>query len=102
MTPWERKLWFSFLNKLPIHIYRQKSIGNYIADFYCPKAKIIIELDGSQHFYDKNIIEDNKRTLYFNSVGITVVRYSNLDIDKCFNAVCDDLYNKLHKHFNVK
>ena len=102
MTPWERKLWNLYLKNLPLHIYKQKPIGKYIADFYCPKAKLVIELDGSQHFYENNILKDDDRTKYFNSLQISVVRYSNSDIDKYFNEVCEDLWNKLNKFFYKK
>ena len=96
MTPWERKLWLKFLRTLPQRINRQKQIGNYIADFYCPSAKLVIELDGSQHYEDVNMIKDRERTKYFESLGIRVVRYTNYDIDTHFENVCEDIYNKLN------
>ncbi len=96
MTPWELKLW-NFLKTLPQKFYRQKAIGNYIADFYCCKAKLIIELDGSQHYQDKNIQNDIIRTKFFESLGLVVVRYTNLDIDKNFGVVCEDIYNRVNK-----
>lgn len=96
MTPWERKLWLKFLRTLPQRINRQKQIGNYIADFYCPSAKLVIELDGAQHYEDVNMIKDRERTKYFESLGIKVVRYTNYDIDTHFENVCEDIYNKLN------
>lgn len=95
MTPWERKLWFAFLKELPIKIYRQKLIGEHIVDFYCARKKTAIEIDGSQHYTEENAKKDNNRTEYLNSLGITVLRYSNADIDKNFKAVCEDIYNHL-------
>ncbi len=95
MTKEERKLWFEFLTNLPIKIYRQKLIGNFIVDFYCHKKKIAIEIDGSQHFFDDEKHKDELRTEYLNSLGITVLRYSNLDISKNFSSVCKDIYNKI-------
>jgi very-short-patch-repair endonuclease len=95
MTPEERKLWYRFLQPLPILVYRQKSFGNYIADFYCPKVKVVIEVDGSQHYDDEGLKRDCERDRYFNSLGITVLRYSNLQINKHFNEVCDDLYRHI-------
>ena len=95
MTPWERKLWFTFLKDLPIKIYKQKLIGEHIVDFYCSSKKIAIELDGSQHFTEESKRNDEKRTTFLNSLGIMVLRYSNADIDKNFKAVCEDIYNKL-------
>ena len=62
MTPWERKLWYVFLRKYPIRFQRQKTIGNYIADFYCAKAKLVIELAGGCHYKDEKIMYDKERT----------------------------------------
>lgn len=95
MTPWERKLWFAFLKDLPIKIYKQKLIGEYIVDFYCASKKIAIEIDGSQHFTEESNQKDEKRTLFLNALGITVLRYTNKDIDNKFKSVCEDFYNKL-------
>ncbi len=88
MTPWERKLWYQFLRGYPIRFQRQKSIGNYIADFYCAKAKLIIELDGSQHYLDSGISHDAEKNEYYKSLGLKVLHFSNLDVDKNFNGVC--------------
>jgi len=62
MTPWERKLWYEFFKGYPVHIYRQKAIGNYIVDFYCAKAKIVVELDGGGHYYEEQKEKDDART----------------------------------------
>ncbi len=91
MTRQERHLWYDFLKSLPITFHRQKVIGNYIVDFYCAQHKLIIELDGSQHYEDQEVIKDKKCDKYFNSLGITVLRYSNLDVDKNFRGVCEDI-----------
>ena len=95
MTKEERHLWYDFLKTLDITFNRQKVIGNYIVDFYCAKAKIVIELDGSQHYEDKGLQTDQKRDNYLNSLGITVLRYSNLDINKNFRGVCLDILNHI-------
>ena len=95
MTPWERKLWYLLLKDLPIKFYLQKLIGNYIVDFYCQEKNVAVEIDGGQHFEDKNINKDNERTKYLNSLGIRVFRYSNNDIDYYFEAVCDDILHNL-------
>ncbi len=97
MTRQERHLWYDFLKTLPITINRQKVIGKFIVDFYCASAKTIIELDGSQHFEDKGILQDQERDKYLTSLGLTVLRYSNLDIDKNFSGVCEDIL----KHLNT-
>ena len=88
MTPWEIKLWCLFLRKYPLRFTRQKPIGRFIADFYCAKAKLVVELDGSGHNSGKQKEKDAVRTDFFESLGITVIRFSNLDIDKNFYGVC--------------
>ena len=88
MTPWERKLWYDFLRHYPVRFQRQKAIGNYIADFYCAKANLVIELDGSQHYEDEGLVNDEKRTEYLEQYGIKVVRISNIDVLKNFEGVC--------------
>ena len=95
MTKEDRHLWFDFLKGLPVTVNRQKVIGNYIADFYCAKAKIVIELDGSQHYYDEGKTRDAQRDEFFRSQGIKVLRYSNLDINKNFTGVCEDILKNI-------
>ncbi len=97
MTKQERHLWYDFLKTLPITVHRQKVIGNYIVDFYCASAKIVIELDGSQHYEDKAIDSDITRDEFLKGLGLTVLRYSNLDINKNFNGVCEDIL----KHIGI-
>lgn len=84
MTEEERKLWHCFLKTCEIKFYRQRVFENYIADFYCPSAHLIIEVDGSQHFEDEGAAKDEKRNAYFYNLGITVLRFSNLQINKEF------------------
>ena len=95
MTKEEKHLWYDFQKDLPITENRQKVIGNYIVDFYIASAKIVIELDGSQHFDDKNMLKDEKRDDYFLEKGITVLRYTNLEIARNFKDVCQDIWNHL-------
>lgn len=95
MTPWERHLWYDFLKNLPIHIYRQKPIDNYILDFYCAKAKLAIELDGSGHSTKSATEHDSVRTMKLNKLGIKAIRYFNNDIDTHFEAVCEDIYKEI-------
>ncbi len=91
MTKEERHLWYDFLKTLPITVNRQKVIGNYIVDFYIASAKIVIELDGSQHYEEKGVENDAKRDAFLNGLGIKVLRYSNLDINQRFESVCEDI-----------
>ena len=91
MTEEERKLWYTFLCKLPIRFRRQQIIGNYIVDFYCHSRGLVIELDGSQHFEDKGKQADLERDTYLRGLGLTVLRYSNLDVNRNFRGVCEDI-----------
>ena len=95
MTKEERHLWYDFLKGLPVMVHRQKVIGDYIVDFYIAEAKIVIELDGSQHYEPEGKRTDEARDAYLHSVGITVLRYSNADINLRFSSVCEDLWNRL-------
>ena len=95
MTKEERHLWYDFLKTLPIMVHRQKVIGNYIVDFYVASAKVVIELDGSQHDDLVGKQADKARDAYLNSLGITVLRYSNADINLRFSSVCEDIWNRL-------
>lgn len=89
MTRHEKHLWYDFLKNYPVKIYKQRIIGNYIADFYCHSAKLVIELDGSQHFEKCAVEYDKERTEFLNSLGIEVLRFPNSDIDKHFYEVCE-------------
>ena len=90
MTRHERKLWYEFLREYPLRFQRQKTIDNYIVDFYCAKARLVLELDGNQHFETEEAIrKDALRTSCLKSKGLEIVRISNIDIDKNFNSVCE-------------
>lgn len=89
MTPWERKLWYEFLRDYPLRFQRQKAIGNYIADFYCAKARLVVELDGGGHYTVEQIKKDSMRTKELESMNLKVLRISNLDIDRNFSGVCE-------------
>jgi len=88
-TKEENLLWYNFLRKYPLQFRRQYIIGNYIADFYCHKAKLVVELDGSGHFQPGQAAYDEKRTEYLKSQGLCVLRFSNLDILRNFVQVCE-------------
>ena len=95
MTKEERHLWYDFLKSLPVMVHRQKVIGNYIVDFYIAQAKIVVELDGSQHYEASGKRADEERDAYLSSLGLTVLRYSNADIHDRFDAVCRDIFMRL-------
>lgn len=88
MTKEEKHLWYDFLRTYPERVLRQRVIGNYIVDFYCAKAKLAIELDGSQHYTDEAKEYDEKRTELLNSFGIKVIRILNQDVNSNFEGVC--------------
>ena len=84
-----------FLKTQAVTFNRQKVIGNYIADFYCAEKKLLIELDGSQHYVDEGQQADQERDAYFDSLGLTVLRYSNRQIHNEFDSVCNDILRHL-------
>ena len=88
MTKEERKLWYDFLRTYPIRFLRQKVLGKYIVDFYCAEAKLVIELDGSEHYTPEGKAYDQERTLFLNEYGINVVRIINNEIHHNFRGVC--------------
>ena len=91
MTKEERHLWYDFLKLYPVQFKRQVPVENYIVDFYCHKAKLVIELDGSQHCEPSKIEYDRKRTAFLQSQGLFVLRISNLDVLKNFRGVCETI-----------
>lgn len=88
MTRQERHLWYDFLRNYYVKVYRQRTIDNYVADFYCPAAKLVVELDGGQHYTEKKMLDDEHRSLIINQYGIHVVRIPNNEIDNNFYSVC--------------
>ena len=93
MTKEEKSLWYGFLRKYPVKVLRQKVIGDYIVDFYCPAAKLVIEVDGIQHKLDPDvIIHDIDRTDYFRQYKIEVYRINNGALHgDAFGHVCAKL-----------
>lgn len=91
MTPQEKQLWYHFLSKYPVRMLKQKVIGNFIADFYCAKAKLVIELDGGQHYMENGPAYDEERAAIINAYGIEVIRFSNSEVDENFAGVCEKI-----------
>ena len=89
MTKEERHLWYDFLRAYPARFSRQKVLGKYIADFYSAEAKLVIELDGSQHYEDGNIGKDTERTTFLDGYGLTVIRIPNNEVSRNFRGVCE-------------
>ncbi|MBE5795490.1 MAG: DUF559 domain-containing protein [Clostridiales bacterium] len=89
MTKEERHLWYDFLRSYPVRFSRQKVFGKYIADFYSAEAKLVIELDGSQHYEDRSIAKDADRTAFLDGYGLTVFRIPNNEFSRNFRGVCE-------------
>ena len=97
MTDAEKLLWSEIRSKQlkGVQFYRQKPLGSYIVDFYCPSAKLIIEVDGGQHYSDEGQTKDAQRDAYFNKLGLRVKRYSDREVLKNINDVLEDIYKLL-------
>ena len=91
MTPQERKLWYCFLRRYPVKIYKQRIIDSFIADFYCASARLVIEVDGSQHYTEDGMAYDTARTKCLEKYDLKVIRFSNREIDRKFQAVCNEI-----------
>ena len=89
MTKEERHLWYDFLRTYSVRFSRQKVLGKYIADFYSAEAKLVIELDGSQHYEDSNVVKDAERTAFLEGYGLTIIRIPNNEITRNFCGVCE-------------
>lgn len=94
-TPQERHLWYDFLNQYPLRFRRQVTIDRFIVDFYCAAAKLVIEIDGSQHYEEQGLDYDAERTAILNTYGLEVLRFSNRDINIEFTAVCEQIHNTI-------
>lgn len=97
MTDTERALWSRLRRKQPkgYQFYRQKIIGNYIVDFYCPKAGLVIEVDGAQHYSEEMLEADKQRDDYLRGNALTVMRFSNLDVRKNLDGVVERVLERL-------
>ncbi|WP_405383278.1 endonuclease domain-containing protein [Phascolarctobacterium sp.] len=89
MTTEERKLWYLFLRNYPLKFRKQTPIDDFIVDFYCDKAKLVIELDGSQHFSEDGMTYDNLRSKVLEKYSLFVMRFTNIDINQHFSSVCE-------------
>ena len=91
MTKEERHLWYDFLRTYPVRFSRQKVLGKYIADFYSAEAKLVIELDGSQHYETDEMEKDAERTSFLERYGLTVIRIPNNEVSRNFLGVCEHI-----------
>ena len=100
MTRHEKHLWYDFLRSYPMHIYKQRIIENYIVDFYCPAAKLIIELDGSQHYTKNGMEYDEVRTEILEIYNLKVLRIPNIDVDTNFYGICQMIDEEIKNRIN--
>jgi len=97
MTPQEKCLWYGFLANFSPRFQRQKTIDRFIVDFYCYKAKLIVEIDGSQHYTEAGLAYDAERESILNSYGLRTIRFSNRDVNENFEGVCNAISQSVHK-----
>ena len=95
MTPQEKKLWYEYLRDYPVKIYRQRVIGQFIVDFYCYAAKLVIELDGAQHYTSNGMVADAERTALLTQMGLKVIRFENIEVDEKFHSVCSTIHSEI-------
>ena len=97
MTPQERHLWYCYLSKHRFHWQRQRVISGFIVDFYCHAAKLVIEIDGKQHYTEQGIAYDMERTQVLQEYGLKVLRYTNQQLEDNFQEVCWDIERNLQQ-----
>ena len=100
MTREERRLWYEFLRTYPERFQRQKILGSYIADFYCARAKLVIELDGSQHYETEGTAKDEERTRFLKGYGLEVMRIPNNEVSRNFEGVCEKIDETVKKRLS--
>ena len=102
MTKEERHLWYDFLRSYPVRFNRQKVMGKYILDFYCAEAKLVIELDGTQHYEEANMVYDTERSEFLEGYDLTVIRIPNNEISKNFRSVCEFIDTAVRQSLSQK
>ena len=101
-TRQENSLWYDFLRTSAVRWHRQKIMGDYIVDFHCPKAKLIIELDGAHHLEQARGEYDAERTKYLEAYGYRVIRFSNDLIDSQFASVCETIHQEIQRRIETE
>ncbi len=102
MTPQEKHLWYDFLKDYPVRFQRQKVIKSFIADFYCHEAKLIVEVDGSQHYTEQGLAYDEERSGLLKEFDLTVIRFSNYDVNTKFEGVCTKIDETVKNQLSLK
>ena len=100
-TKQENHLWYDFLRGYPMRFQRQKTIDGFIADFYCHAAKLIIELDGAQHYDEQGLARDKERTAILSEYGVEVLRFSNTEVENDFRRVCTVIDSAVQERMRV-
>ena len=95
----ENTLWYQYLRKHPVQFRRQCVFGTYIVDFYCAKAQLVVELDGSQHYEPEEIAKDEARTKYLESLGLLVLRFPNNYIHQNLRGVCQAIDQAVYSRY---
>ena len=98
MTKVEKHLWYDFLSRYSVRFQRQKVLGRYIADFYCAEAKLVVEVDGSEHYEPEAVAYDQRRTAFLlEEYGLEVLRFDDGDVMRHFNGVCEAIHVKVQR-----
>ena len=97
MTPQEKQLWYHFLQHYPTKVYKQRIIDSFIADFYCSAARLVIEVDGKQHYTEQGLAYDEQRAAIISRYGIEVIRFTNQEIDEKFKLVTEKIDLKIRE-----
>ncbi|MBS4000821.1 MAG: DUF559 domain-containing protein [Desulfobulbaceae bacterium] len=97
MTAPEKKLWYHFLHDFKFRVLRQRTIDNYIVDFYIAEVKLAIEIDGDSHFSDEGLEYDSVRSEILNHYGIKVIRFNNLEVMNSFEGVCNSIMDEVDR-----
>ena len=97
MTPQEKKLWFGFLRDYPVKFYKQRIIEHCIVDFYCYAAKLVLEIDGKQHYQEEGLASDAERTAMLEKHGLKVLRFANAEVDAHFDDVCQRISEEVER-----
>ena len=101
MTPHERKLWYLFLRQYPVKIYKQRIVESFIVDFYCASARLVIEIDGSQHFTEQGMEYDKERSAVIEAYGLKVLRFTNYEVDTDFKSVCETIDEEIKARIDL-
>ena len=100
-TKQENHLWYDFLRSYPVRFQRQKAIDHFIADFYCHVARLVVEVDGSQHYDEQGLARDKERTAILSEYGVEVLRFSNTEVENDFRRVCTVIDSAVQERMRV-